>query len=183
MKHHNCDPLCSQRKKGSFQTSVYQTVPHLSSKCECPEEVFSVREVFAGSMFTMNQLQKNVSTEPGDPIDFSENDIMQSKNIQRIFPGQYQLSEPGLYYAQFQLSLLHPGQLIISIDHEEQPGSVVGTSADGGPVFGFHMFRTDHPNAVFSIQNPLQNTKPVIVASYAGGVMPVTADLLLLHIA
>ena len=130
----------------------------------------------------MDESQKNIAIDPGELIDFVEMNRLNCPSITRIAPGKIQLSAPGTYLVQVQMNLLHAGQLIASVNGEDNSDCVLGTACDGEFLHGFCIFNTDQANSIFSISNPSSNCRPIHICAYAGGVLPVGASLMIMRI-
>lgn len=181
MNRFSCFRKCDEKSK--IQPSTYQTIPQAIHSSACDERILHSKTFFQCNAYTMASDQKNVAIDPGNRIDFATERISENCAVSRIAPGEYRLSRQGIYLTFVQLHLLHGGQVSFSINNEERLDSVFGASGDGIVLHGFYMFRTELPDSILSVCNPAQSAKPIFVAAYSGGILPVTADLFIARLA
>ncbi len=182
MKHlHGCSPC--KGKRTAFQPTAYQTVPFVSAKAHCGQETATANLAIPIAAFKLGADWKNVSVHPGGIIDFREHLSSADGVAVRTGQGEYTLSAAGVYIAVLQLHLLHPGQIVFCMDGEEQTDSALGVSQESTLLHGHWLFHAQNSGSVLSVRNPLQSCRPLMIASCAGGILPVASDLFIARLA
>lgn len=177
MKRSNGCRTCS-RNRNAFQASAYQKVP----ESHFTESHRRMQRNIAFASYKMDAAWKNVSVEPGGILDFAHNFSSDGDYITRVAPGEYRLSEPGVYLANLQLHMLHPGQIVFVVNGEEQFDSVAGSSAENALLRSFYIIRAENADSVLSVCNPMQSLRSLTVSAYTGGGLSVTSDLFIIKL-
>lgn len=115
----------------------------------------------------------------GTPVEFPNNGPTNNSNITRLTPSTFNLYSAGIYEIFFQVSVTEPGQLVVVLDGNEIPYTVVGRATGTCQLVGNSLITTNTSNSVLSINNPTGNTPPLTITPVAGGTKSVSAHLVI----
>jgi len=88
----------------------------------------------------------------------------------------FDIQTTGLYMITMCASITEIGQLVLCINDNEQPETVVGRDTLTSQIIGINIIRA-FTGDVISIRNPSTNTGNLTITPSAGGVTPVSASL------
>jgi len=120
----------------------------------------------------------DVAIAPGTAIEFPQ-DGPASGTIVRFSTTQFILPDIGIYEVNFQVSVTEPAQLVVVLDGNELPYTVVGRSTRTCQIVGLCLVKTTLLDSVLSINNPLGSGSTLIITPDAGGIDPVSAHLVI----
>ena len=119
----------------------------------------------------------------GGDVEFPQNGPTSESTIIRTSANSFQLSEIGTYQVLFQVSVSEPGQLILTLNTNDLPYTVVGRSAGTTQIVGMALVSTTSVNSILTVRNPLGSSHALTITPLAGGIMPVSAHLVITRIA
>ena len=100
-------------------------------------------------------------------------------SISRNTTSQFILPDIGIYKVDFQVSVLEPGQLVLVINTNEVPYTVVGRATGTTQIIGMCLIKTTLINSTLSLNNPIASLTALTVTVLAGGQNPVSAHLVI----
>ncbi|HEY6328470.1 MAG TPA: hypothetical protein VI756_03965, partial [Blastocatellia bacterium] len=107
-------------------------------------------------------------------------------DITRVDAGDFNISVPGTYQIQFQVSASAAGQLVVALNTGsgavEQSNTVVGLSGTGDQVSETCIVTTTSANTILSIHNPAASTAVFDIAKSAGGNAGTSGHLVIFRI-
>ena len=116
---------------------------------------------------------------PGEDVAFPENGPIANTNIGRVSPSSFLLSAVGTYQILFVASITESGQLVLTLNGEELPYTVVGRDTGTSQIVGMSLVTTTEANSVLTVRNPLENETALTLTPLAGGTLPVSAHLVI----
>ena len=116
---------------------------------------------------------------PGEDVSFPEDGPTSGGSIARISDSSFTLTDPGTYQVLFQASVTEDAQLVLTLNGEELPYTVVGRDAAGTQIVGMALVDTTVATSVLTVRNPAGNTGDLTLTPSAGGNMPVSAHLVI----
>ncbi len=118
----------------------------------------------------------------GADVEFPENGAIANTNIGRISPSSFSLEAVGSYLVTFQVSITEPGQLVLTLNGEELPYTVVGRETGTSQIVGIAIVTTEEAGSVLTVRNPEAATEDLTVTPFAGGALPVSAHLVIVQL-
>ncbi len=119
---------------------------------------------------------------PGTDVSFPQNGSIANTNIGRIGASSFLLSAVGTYLILFEVSVSEAGQLVLTLNGEELPQTVVGRVAGASQIVGMALITTTTPNAILTLRNPAGNSPTLTITPSAGGTSPVSAHLIIVQL-
>ena len=116
---------------------------------------------------------------PGTDVSFSQNGAIANTNIGRLGPDSFNLGPIGTYQILFQVGVTEAGQLILTLNGEDLPETVVGRATGTSQIVGMSLVTTTTVNSVLTVRNPAGNAAALTVTPLAGGTRPVSAHLVI----
>ena len=96
--------------------------------------------------------------------------------------GFFSLAQIGTYQVLFQVSAAEAGQLILTLNGEDLPYTVVGRATGTSQIVGTALVTTTSVNSVLTVRNPADNAAALTITPLAGGTLPVSAHLVITQI-
>jgi hypothetical protein len=119
------------------------------------------------------------SIAPNSSIAFPRDGVNSGGGILRISPYEFLLPNIGIYEITFHVSVTEPCQIVIALNATEILSSVVGRATGTSQLFGVSLVQTSIINSIISINNPAGETTAITITPFAGGVLPVSARLII----
>lgn len=120
---------------------------------------------------------------PGTDVSFPQNGTIANTNIGRLGPDSFNLGPIGTYLILFQVGVTEAGQLILTLNGEDLPETVVGRATGTSQIVGMSLVTTATLNSVLTVRNPAGNAAALIITPLAGGTRPVSAHLVITRLA
>ncbi|WP_202901708.1 collagen-like protein [Bryobacter aggregatus] len=115
----------------------------------------------------------------GGDVSFPQDGPTSLTSISRAGLSSFKLASAGIYQVQFQVSISEPGQLVLTINGEDLPYTVVGRASGSSQLVGVALIETKTINAILTVRNPVSNASSLTLAPMAGGVRSVSAHLVI----
>ncbi|MBQ3063250.1 MAG: collagen-like protein, partial [Clostridia bacterium] len=116
---------------------------------------------------------------PGTDVSFPQNGAIANTNIGRLGPASFNLGPIGTYQILFQVGVTEAGQLILTLNDEDLPETVVGRATGTSQIVGMSLVTTTTVNSVLTVRNPAGNAAALTITPLAGGTRPVSAHLVI----
>ena len=116
---------------------------------------------------------------PGTDVSFPQNGAIANTNIGRLGPNSFNLGPIGTYQILFQVGVTEAGQLILTLNGEDLPETVVGRATGTSQIVGMSLVTTTTVNSVLTVRNPAGNAAALTITPLAGGTRPVSAHLVI----
>ncbi|WP_230163246.1 hypothetical protein [Peribacillus simplex] len=113
----------------------------------------------------------------GEDVDFPQNGPSSGTGITRVSDDSFNLSE-GIYQVLFQVSVDEAGQLVLTLDDDELPYTVVGRATGTTQIVGMALVQTTGTQ-LLTVRNPADNAEALTITPEAGGTEPVSAHLVI----
>lgn len=110
------------------------------------------------------------------------NDGSTSGVITRLNSSQFLLPTIGAYLVLFQVSVTEAGQLMLRLNGDLIPNSVVGRATGTSQIVGASIVSTTTPDSILEVINPPGNSPALTITPVAGGTHPVSAHLVIIRI-
>ncbi len=139
----------------------------------------------AGSVLGFANFYALMPPDNPDPIDagadvaFPRNGPNSGTGITRMGDDSFLLAEPGIYQVQFLVTATQSSQLVLTLNGEELPYTVVGQNADAPQIVGTALVQTTATNSVLTVRNPEGTADSLTLTPSAGGTEPVSAQLII----
>ncbi|MFA9556958.1 collagen-like protein [Evansella sp. AB-rgal1] len=114
----------------------------------------------------------------GGDVDFPQ-DGPSSGLITRTGPDTFNLATVGTYQVLFQVSVTEPGQLVLTLNDNELPYTVVGRATGTSQIVGMALVETSVINSILTVRNPASSSTALTITPLAGGTEPVSAHLVI----
>jgi hypothetical protein len=95
---------------------------------------------------------------------------------------EFNLPDPGTYQVFFQVSVAEAGQLVLGINGIELPRTMVGRATGTSQIVGMSIIKTTLANSLLTVRNAAGNGFALTISTTAGGVNPVSANLVIMRI-
>ncbi len=118
----------------------------------------------------------------GEDVEFPRNGVIRSTSIGRTGDSSFILTEPGDYLVQFLVSVTESGQLVLTLNDDELPYTVVGRSAGTSQLAGLAIVNVTQENSILTVRNPAGISSTLTITPSAGGTEPVSAHLVILRL-
>ena len=115
----------------------------------------------------------------GSDVSFPNNGATSATTILRASSSSFTLTTPGVYAVSFQVSAAESGQLVLTLNNEELPYTVVGRSGAETQLVGMALVTTTDPNSVLTVRNPEGTGNAITLTPSAGGTDTVSAHLVI----
>jgi hypothetical protein len=119
-----------------------------------------------------------VTIAAGSPIEFPRNGPTNGI-ITRINASQFNIPLVGIYLVRWKVTIAEAGQLILQLNGTDIASSVVGRATGENQIEGESMVTTTLPNMVLTLSNPSGNPVSLTLSQNAGGIRPVSANLII----
>ena len=120
---------------------------------------------------------------PGTDVSFPQNGTIANTNIGRLGPDSFNLGPIGTYQVLFQVGVSEAGQLILSLNGEDLPETVMGRATGTSQIAGMSLVTTTTVNSVLTVRNPTGNAAALTITPLVGGTRPVSAHLVITQLA
>lgn len=138
---------------------------------------------FSGADFFALMPSDNSSTVvAGSAVEFPQNGPNIGSDIVRASSTTFTLVSIGIYQVLFQVSVLEAGQLIIKLDEIELLSTVSGRNTGDSQIVGMAYIQTTTANSILSIVNPTGESTALTITPSAGGILSVSAHLVITRI-
>ncbi len=107
---------------------------------------------------------------PGTDVSFPQDGPNSGTDITRIGADSFQLGPIGSYQVLFQVSVTEVGQLILILNGEDLPYTVVGRDTGSSQIVGIALVETTSENSVLTVRNLEGTAAALTVTPLAGGV-------------
>ncbi|MBQ3565543.1 MAG: hypothetical protein IJA12_00015 [Oscillospiraceae bacterium] len=119
---------------------------------------------------------------PGTDISFPQDGPNSGTGITRISGSSFNLSEIGIYFVEFFVSIDEAGQLPLTLNGADLEYTVVGRATGASQIAGTAIVTTTIINSILTVQNPSGNAAALTITPLAGGTRPVSAHLTIMQI-
>jgi hypothetical protein len=120
--------------------------------------------------------------QAGEDVDFPRNGPISAGGAISRVPGtfdQFNLAAIGTYQVLFQVSVSAAGQLVLTLNGDELPYTVVGRATGTSQIVGMALVTTTSINSILTVRNPADSTTALTITPLAGGTEPVSAHLVI----
>ena len=124
----------------------------------------------------------SATVAPGADVSFPQNGPIANTNIGRLGPSSFNLGPIGVYQIMFQVNVSEAGQLILTLNGQDLPYTVVGRATGTSQIVGMAIISTSVVNSVLTVRNPAGNATALTITSLAGGTRAVSAHLVITQI-
>lgn len=118
----------------------------------------------------------------GEDVAFPQNGPTSNSTITRLTDNSFSLSEVGTYLVMFQVSVSEPGQLVLTLNDEEIPYSVVGRATGTSQIVETILITTTIATSTLTVRNPAANATALTITPTAGGNESVSAHLVIVQL-
>lgn len=118
----------------------------------------------------------------GEDVAFPQNGPTSNSTITRLTDNSFSLSEVGTYLVMFQVSVTEPGQLVLTLNGEEIPYSVVGRATGTSQIVETILITTTIATSTLTVRNPAANATALTITPNAGGNESVSAHLVIVQL-
>ena len=118
----------------------------------------------------------------GEDVAFPQNGPTSNSTITRLTDNSFSLSEVGTYLVMFQVSVTEPAQLVLTLNGEEIPYSVVGRAAGASQIVETILITTTIATSTLTVRNPAANATALTISPNAGGNESVSAHLVIVQL-
>ena len=118
----------------------------------------------------------------GEDVAFPQNGPTSNSTITRLTDNSFSLSEVGTYLVMFQVSVTEPGQLVLTLNDEEIPYSVVGRATGTSQIVETILITTTIATSTLTVRNPAANATALTITPNAGGNESVSAHLVIVQL-
>ena len=115
----------------------------------------------------------------GADVSFPQNGPTSATSITRASATSFTLADPGVYQVLFQVSATEGGQLVLTLNGEELPYTVVGRETGATQIVGIALVETTVADSLLTVRNPEGTGDPLTLTPNAGGTEPVSAQLVI----
>jgi hypothetical protein len=119
-----------------------------------------------------------VTVAPGTDVPFPR-DGPNSGTIRRTGSSSINLQRVGIYRVSFAVPVSESGQLVVTLNGDELPYTVVGRATGTSAIAGESLIETTGVNSVLTVRNPAGNWTALTITPLAGGTRPVAATLII----
>ncbi len=120
---------------------------------------------------------------PGEDVAFPQNGQIANTDIGRVSDSSFLLDSIGTYLVLYEVSAEEAGQLVLTLNGEELPYTLVGRTAAGSQIVGTTIVTTTEEDTLLTVRNPSVSTTDLTLTPSAGGNAPVSAHLVITRIA
>ena len=115
----------------------------------------------------------------GADVDFPQNGPTSGANITRLSASSFNLLDIGTYQILFQVGTDEAGQLVLTLNGNDLPYTLVGRATGTSQIIGMAIVSTTSINSVITVRNPAANPAALTITPSAGGTQPVSAHLVI----
>lgn len=115
----------------------------------------------------------------GADVDFPQNGPTSGANITRLSESSFNLLDIGTYQILFQVGTDEAGQLVLTLNGNDLPYTLVGRATGTSQIIGMAIVSTTSINSVITVRNPAANPAALTITPSAGGTQPVSAHLVI----
>lgn len=116
---------------------------------------------------------------PGTDVSFPEDGPNSGTGIARADDSTFTLANIGTYQVLFQVSVDEAGQLALTLNDEELAYTVVGRATGASQIVGMALVTTTAVDSALTVRNPAGEAAALTITPLAGGVMSVSAHLVI----
>ena len=120
---------------------------------------------------------------PGTDVSFPQDGPSSGTDISRTGPDSFNLAQIGTYQILFEVSVDEAGQLMLTLNGEDLPYTVVGRANGASQIVGMAIVTTSVINSIITVRNPEGTATALTITPLAGGTRPVSAHLVITQIA
>ena len=120
--------------------------------------------------------------EPGSPIAFPRTGSVNGSTIVRLDDSSFRLTTPGIYQVLFRVGIQQSAQLVLTLNGEQLPATVVGRDTGNTAVIGMVLIETTEEDSVLTVSNPTTAPSAITVAPSTGGALPTSAHLIIMKL-
>lgn len=118
----------------------------------------------------------------GGDVDFPQDGPNSSGSITRTGPDTFSLIDVGTYLIMFQVSVTEAGQLVLTLNGQELPYTVVGRATGTSQIVGTSIITTTVATSILTVRNPSSEAAALTITPNAGGTEPVSAHLVIIQL-
>ncbi len=119
---------------------------------------------------------------PGTDVSFPNDGPSSGTEIVRTGPDSFNLTQIGTYHILFEVSVDEAGQLVLTLNGEDLPYTVVGRATGASQIVGMSIVTTTTENSILTVRNPAGNAAALTITPLAGGTRPVSEHLVITQI-
>ena len=119
---------------------------------------------------------------PGTDVSFPQDGPNSGTDITRVSESSFQLAEIGVYQVFFEVSVDEAGQLLLTLNDTDLDYTVVGRAGGTTQIVGMALVQTTAENSILTVRNPSGTASALTITPLAGGVRPVSAQLIITRI-
>jgi len=139
----------------------------------------AIGQLFYADFFALMPPDNAATVAPGTDVNFPENGPTSGTEITRTGPSSFMLSAIGTYQVCFQVSVVEPGQLILTLNGADLAYTVAGRATGTSQITGIALVTTTVANSILTVRNPAGNSTALTITPLAGGTRPVSAHLVI----
>ena len=118
----------------------------------------------------------------GADVSFPQDGPNSGADITRLGDDSFELGPIGVYQVLFQVSVTEAGQLLLTLNGADLPYTVAGRATGTSQIVGMALVETTSENSVLTVRNPEGTTEALTITPTAGGVRPVSANLVIVQL-
>ena len=118
----------------------------------------------------------------GGDVDFPQDGPNSSGTITRTGLDTFSLIDVGTYLVMFQVSVTEAGQLVLTLNGEELPYTLVGRATGTDQIVGTSIITTTVATSILTVRNPASEAAALTITPNAGGTEAVTAHLVIIQL-
>lgn len=92
------------------------------------------------------------------------------------------MTNVGTYLIFFQVSVSETGQLVLTLNDEELPYTVVGRETETNQIVGMSIISTSAATSILTVRNPASESTALTITPNAGSTEPVSAHLIIIQL-
>ena len=116
---------------------------------------------------------------PGTDVSFPQDGPSDGVSILRAGDDSFTLTDIGIYQVLFQVSVTEAGQLILTLNGQDLPYTVVGRETGSSQIVGMALVETTTAASTLTVRNPEGTAAALTITPVAGGSRPVSAHLVI----
>ena len=118
----------------------------------------------------------------GANVAFPQDGPNSAGSITRTGPDTFSLIDVGTYLIMFQVSVTEAGQLVLTLNDEELPYTVVGRATGTDQIVGTAIITTTVATSILTVRNPASEAAALTITPNAGGTEAVSAHLTIIQL-
>ena len=119
---------------------------------------------------------------PGTDVSFPQDGPNSSDTITRNGADSFALNEIGTYLVMFQVGITEAGQLVLTLNDEELPYTVVGRATGTEQIVQTAIVNTTVATSILTVRNPASAAAAITVTPNAGGPEAASAHLVIIQL-